>query len=427
MQHSYETYFPTDSEARDWRAAGARRWIALILFVSLVACVLGALVIPGALGFIVGQQQLEEQTHEAAIQHYNRGLGYLAENYPELAFAEFQIALKYDYTYEPARKKLLELQAKSNPAGRGLPAAQQEDRVAATLYAEARNLIAQKQWEDASRRLEQLRTLQADFRAAEVTALLYQAYVEGGKEAVASGHIETARERFDGALSVRNGDAQVQTFRDLAVLYLEGKQAVGYNWQTAIQKFTLLYQRDPNYADVKKQLADAHAQYGDVAAKTSPCLAAREYDSALALNQDAAVAQKRTQVMAQCKQVITSPPTPTATAAPGTESFAYKIAPAIETKSCVGAGDISGVVRDALGKPMANALVGYSTDGTNFATARTNANGQYQFALNKEPGTFTIAVLSADGKTPNPMQATAQYPGGNAIGCHIVIDWQRVQ
>jgi tetratricopeptide (TPR) repeat protein len=422
MQYSHETDLSAHDDARD---AGARRWIALLLFVSLIACVLGALVIPGALGFIVGQQQLEEQTHEAAIQHFNRGLGYLAENYPELAFAEFQIALKYDYTYEPARQKLLELQAKSNPAGRGTPAAHQEDLVAATLYNEARGLIAQKQWDDAILRLEQLRTLQANFRSAEVKSLLYQAYVEDGKEAVASGHIETARERFDGALAIGNGDPRIQTQRELAVLYLEGKQDAGYNWQTAIQKFTLLYQRDPNYADVKKQLADAHTQYGDIAAKTSPCLAVREYDGALALVQEAVVSQKRAQAMTQCKQVISSPPTPTATAAPGAESFAYKIA--TDNKSCVGVGDISGVVRDALGKPMANALVGYSNDGTNFTTARTSANGQYQVALNKEPGTFTLAVLSTDGKTPNPMSATVQYPGGNATGCHIVVDWQKVQ
>jgi hypothetical protein len=97
-------------------------------------------------------------------------------------------------------------------------------------------LVAQKDWDGAITRLEQLRTLRANYRTAEVADLLYQAYVGGGKAAVSMGQIELARGRFEAALAIRN-DPEIVRQRDLAVLYLDGQQAVGYNWQTAIQKF----------------------------------------------------------------------------------------------------------------------------------------------------------------------------------------------
>lgn len=438
--YSYDSEIEEQEEAATLAAdASVHLWINLALTITLVVCVLGALIVPGALGYIVGQQELRERTREAAIEHYNRGLGLLAENYPETAFAEFEIALQYDAAFAPAQKKLAELKSKTGAGGAN--PARQENQIAATLFDEASKSIAQKEWSDAITRLEQLRTLNANYRPAEVKALTYQAYVEGGKDAVKNGNIEIARERFESALTIGNGDLEVGKQRDLAMLYLEGKQAVGYNWQIAIQKFSAIYSREPNYHDTKKQLFDAHVQYGDIAARTSPCLAAREYDAALALFSDNQVLSKRTASMNQCKQAITSPPTPTvpatsvvtatipvtSTVVVPTESFAFKLSTATEKSCATGAGDLTGVVRDLLGRPMANALVGYFGDGVGTATARTNANGQYMFVLGKEPGTLNVAVFAADGKTPIPLIALVAYPGGHAPGCHILLDWQRVQ
>jgi tetratricopeptide (TPR) repeat protein len=398
--------------------------IPLFLLVALVVCVASALLVPGGLGAYVGYQQLQEQNHEAAIQHFNRGLGYLAENYPELAYAEFEIALKYDGAYEPAQQKSRELQA--TVGGRGTPGPQkEEDRVAVALYDEARRLIAQKQWSDAILRLEQLRTLKADYRVPEVSAMLFQAYLEGGKEAVALGQIELARGRFESALVLRSSDAEAQRHRDLAVLYLDAQQTVGYNWQVAVQKFSTLYQKDPNYDDVKSHLFEAHVQYGDQAAKQNAwCLAAREYEGALALANDGQLAQKRAQAMSLCKQAIVATPTPTVAAS--AENYVFKISTASD-KPCTGAGDISGVVRDALNRPIPNAMIAYSADGISTVSMRTNTNGQYQFILGKDTGLFHVVVLSADGKTPATLAADVQYPGGNNAGCHIVIDWQKLQ
>lgn len=440
-----QSYLSVNDQSESYEYSGhSRGWILLFLVIALVVCVLGSLLVPAGLGYIAGQQELQVQSHEAAIQHFNRGLSLLADNYPESAMAEFEIALKYDSGFEPAQQKLAGLQPK---IVNGTPQSNSEDQVAMTLFNEARNFVLQREWSDAITRLEQLRTLKADYRASDVKSLLYQAYVEGGRDAVRAGQIELARERFDGALLVSNGDPEVTKQRDLAVLYLEGKQAMGFNWQTAIQKFTALDSREPNFYDAKKQLFEAHWQYADIALKqNSPCLAAREYDSALALQQDASVSQKRTQAMNLCKQAITSPPTATpvitgtvTTIAPTTtttatntpmtvtENYAYKLATATDKQCNNGAGDISGTIRDAQGKPMVNVLIGYYIEANALTIARSNVNGQYLFLLGKEPALINVAMMTADAKSTIPLAAIVSYPGANSSGCHVILDWQKIQ
>ncbi len=415
----------TEDSPPEWQYHGARRGsfpIALFLLLSLIVCVTGAVAVPGGLGILVGYQQLQVENHENAIQHFQRGLGYLAENYPELAYTEFENALSYDSAYEPAQQKLRELQAKLG--GRGTPGPGQESLVASTLFDEAVNLISQKQWSDAINRLEQLKSLKADYRAQEVSDFLYQAYVEGGKEAAAAGQIELARERFDAALAIRGTSAEVQRQRDLAVLYLDGQQAVGYDWPTAIQKFSGLYQQDPNYDDVKKRLVDAYIQYGDLAARQNAwCLAQREYESALAITADATLSQKRGQASTLCRQAILATPTMATT---GTENYIWKISKAT-APPCEGNGDVSGFVRDALGRPIPGVSVAYEVEGLPRVTTRTDAYGQYKFIWGKDAGLFHVVVLGADGKTPAGIAANIQYPGGTNSGCHVIVDWHKVQ
>src|SRR5574341_626317 len=392
----------------EWQYRGSRRSsfpLVLFLLLSLIACVTGAVVVPGGLGVLVGYQQLQGENHENAIQHFQRGLGYLAESYPELAYAEFENALKYDSAYEPAQQKLRELQAQLG--GRGTPGPQQESLVASTLFDEAVNLISKKEWSDAINRLEQLKSLKADYRAQEVSDFLYQAYVEGGKEAAAAGQIELARERFDAALAIRGTSAEVQRQRDLAVLYLDGQQAVGYDWPTAIQKFSALYQQEPNYDDAKKRLVDAYIQYGDLAARQNACcLAQREYESALAIAPDATLSQKRGQALTLCRQAILATPTIVPS---GTEHYVWKISKATGLP-CDGNGDVSGFVRDALGRPIPGVIVAYDVEGLPRVTTRTDAYGQYKFIWGKDAGLFHVVVLGADGKTPAGIAANIQIP-----------------
>lgn len=407
--------------------------IPLFLLIALVVCIVGAISAPALAGIIVGFQQLQSENHENAIQHYQRGLGYLAENYPELAYSEFQVALKFDSDYIPAQQKLSEIQPKlanSKPSG-----SEDGNVIAVKLLDEAREFVAQKQWSDAITRLEQLKSLTTTYQPQLVNDLLFQALVESGKEAVAATQIELARERFDAALNLRKDD-QVQRQRDLAVLYLDGQQAIGYDYVTAIQKFSALYQQDPNYDDVKKRLTDAYDQYGDRAAKESAwCLAAREYEGALGITNDAQIAQKRTTAMNRCKQAFLPTPTalPTITALTtvtptlaAAETFVWRISTST-TQSCTGSGDIGGIARDTLGNPLVGFYVAYEGENINRITSRTDDSGRYRFSLGKDAALLHVFMLSGDGKTPAGLVANVQYPGGMNSGCHIVVDWQKVQ
>jgi tetratricopeptide (TPR) repeat protein len=425
-QEDYEPGYSDDAPTLPEPPARSRQfWIVVFLVLSLVACVLGSVLVPGGMGFLAGYRQLQAQNHELAIQHFNRGLGFMAENYPQLAYTEFEIAVKFDGGYGPAQDKLRELQA--TIGGQETPGAQPEDRVAATLFGDAGTLIAKQDWSDAITRLEQLRTVKPDYHTSDVNAMLYKAYVADGQQAVSAGQIELARERFDAALAIQNGDAVIVHQRDLAVLYLEGQQSAGFNWQTAINKFAALYLQDPTYYDVKQRLVDAYTQYGELAFRQNAwCLAVKEYDGALAISQGASLGDQRAQAMALCKQAISA--TPTTAPVAGTESF-LSSKPVVVDKPCDGNGDISGTVRDALARPMAGVEVevGYYADGIDLTPARTNDAGQYQLILGKDPGMLHVVVLSEDGKTPAGLAVDLDYVGGNNAGCHVLIDWQRVQ
>ncbi|MBI3914620.1 MAG: carboxypeptidase regulatory-like domain-containing protein [Chloroflexi bacterium] len=402
------------------RAAHGRGGIALFLIGALLVCVVGAVVVPAGAGALAGYQQLQQQNQENASLHYQRGLGYLAENYPELAYTEFELALKYDGALEPAQQKLDELNAFD---GRGKPGAADQN-VAPALFEQAKNFVAKKQWSDGIVRLEQLQTLSADYRTREVSDLLYQAYVEGGKEAVGLLQIELARERFDAALAINGKDAEIKRQRDLAQLYLEGQQYAGSNWQIAATKFAALYAQDANYADVKKRAVEAYLGYGDNAAKTGAwCLALREYEAAVAISNEPSVAQKRSQASAQCKQILASPPTPTLTAA---ENYSWKISTA-NIPACAGSGDLSGSVRDAAGKGISSVTIAYTTDAGARTTTTTNGSGAYQFALGKDAGVLHVSIVGADGKTPASAVVDVNYPGGVSANCRMVLEWQRSQ
>ncbi len=398
-------------------------WIAVFLFLSLLGCASAAVLVPGGLGFIAGYNELQAQNHENAIQHFQRGLGYLAENYPELAYTEFEVAVKYDPGYEPAHQKLREMQGTMPQAG--TPGPQEENRVAAALFDEASDLIGKKQWDDAINRLEQLRALNTGYRSQEASDLLFQAYVASGKAAVAASQIELGRERFEAALTIRPSDSETARQRDLAALYLDGQQAAGYKWDVAIGKFSDLYRQDPNYDDVKQRLVDAYVGYGDTAMKqNASCLAVREYDGALAIVKDAQISDKRSQAMAACRQAIVAPPTTVTT--PGTESYFPKIQK--DVKACTtGIGDVTGIVRDASGQPLPGVVVAYYADGIDRVATRTNATGQYQFIWGANPGIFHVIVIGGDGRTPAGSIADVDYPGGSKPGCHIIVDWQRMQ
>lgn len=394
-------------------------WLVLAAGIAIAFAVL----VPAAAGVYVGLRERADYLHQQAVEHYQRALAYESENYTELALAELALALKFDSTYQPAQIKLETLQGGNNPSATRVP---NDTAIAEQLFKRAQDSAAQKDWGSAIDSLEELRRARAEYRASEVKALLVQAYVNAAKQSVAAGQIEQARVRAEAALILEPAHADAKVLRDRATLYLNGARALDFDWQNAALSFQRLYELDPNFYDVKKQLLNALVNYGDLAAKQGAhCLASREYEKAVNLGADGAVASKLSAASASCKQAVTAPTaTPTLASAIGFFNAAGRRDP---TTACKGTGSVRGTVRDAQGNPLAGiAIQIYNDSGYRPAPVLSQPDGTYAIVLGKDPGLFHLALQNPDG-TPASAVLDVKYPGGNTSGCHGIVDWTRTE
>lgn len=416
-------------------------WAWLIVF-AIVGMAL-AFTIPFTLGVYYGNQDRQQYLAQQAVEHFQRALAYESETYNELAIAELNLALQYQPGYEPARKKLQELKAASLVKNQVEP---QDVAIAKQLYESAQAAAARGDWNDAIDLLEELRRVKNDFETEQVNAQLVTAYVDAGRQALAANDVELAKRRFDAALVLDQNHAEARTLADRALLYFHGVQAMGTDWINAVVSLEELYARDPNFADVKVKLRDAHIGYGQVAtAQGAFCIAARELNAALALGADATAQTQAAVANESCKQAILNPTptftptpeggvpipvtvTPNPNATPANIAGALLYTPQVRVRQnakCNGTGDIRGVVQDAQGNPLTNVGIKiYNDYGYLPPFARTDAAGEYEIVLGSDKGLFHLVVVDDFGSNASAV-LNVDYPGGNVQGCHIVVDWAR--
>ncbi|MBI4674697.1 MAG: hypothetical protein HY741_23885 [Chloroflexi bacterium] len=419
-------------------------WFVVLAIVGVAL----AFTIPFTLGVYFGNRDRQQFVERAALEHFQRALAYESETYDELAIAELNLALQYRPDYQPARQKLEQLKAARLVKNQIEP---QDVAIAKQLYDGAQAARARQDWNGAVDLLEELRRVKSDYRSAEVNALLVTAYVNAGKLALTANDVDLARRRFDAALAVDPNHAEARTLRDRALLYFHGVQAMGTDWANAVLTFQELYARDPNFADVKIKLRDAHIGYGDFANRQGAfCIAARELNAAVALGADAGVQAQAAAANASCKQAILNP-TPTATPTLEGGATALPIAvtpnpyatplPVVSVKGivytprvrvrqnaqCKGTGNIKGAVQDAQGKPLQNVGVKiYNDFGYLPPYARTDSAGEYEIVLGSDKGVFHLVVVDDFGSHASAI-LDVDYPGGNVQGCHITVDWTRTR
>jgi tetratricopeptide (TPR) repeat protein len=412
---AFQSYPEVDVKPR--ATAHWQLWLLLVILVSLAI----GLLTPTLLGIYLGGQQRADYLHGRAVEHYRQALAYEAEDYSELAIAELQIALKFDPTYTEASDKLRALQAGPGASGTPVP---NSVSVADQLFNGAQAAIAKQQWSDAIDYLEEIRRANPDYQATEINALLIQAYMNSGNQAVTAGQIEQAQARFDAVLALAPANAEAKSLRDRAQLYLSGTRAMDSNWHSAALDLNQLYQLDPNFYDVKQQLMNALVGYGDLASRQgASCIAAREYDQAVILGAGSAAATKLDEASASCKQAVLAP-TPTATP-PGAIGRFVAAGHVDTAATCQGAGGVTGTVRDAQGNALAGIMIRiYNDVDYNPPPVISDSDGRYQIALGKDAGLFHLVVVAPDG-TPASEVLDLKYPGGAASGCHGIVDWTR--
>ena len=295
-----------------WAFAGVTLMGALALASSLV------------LGIYQGQQQridsLQRQLvayqQELAAFHYRQGLAYLQAGQLDEAQAELEAALKLQPTHPDAAIALQKLQqarwaSTPTPTGTETPLPSPsaielgQDNSLKPLFEEATRAYQLGNWTEAIQLFETLRLYDLTYQREEVERMLLEAYRQRGATLIEQNRFEEALRMFDRALMLKPDAQDIKDQREMAALYINGLSYWRADWQQAIARFQKIYERDPNYRDVKQRLADAHAGYADLLGERGNwCAAAEQYEESLKFVDSETVRTSRDLAAEQCKAGI---------------------------------------------------------------------------------------------------------------------------
>ena len=307
-EHVAVSYDNAEDPSSVWAWARGLGTVMVLLFLIFVSV--------GGVGVYQGLQKRAALRQEAASEHYARGLAHMQAHQYELAIAEFEMALQLDPSVEGARARLVEVQRRPQPTPTPIPKPEEppEEPITDQLYAQALSCHENGDWEGTLAALEELRTIEPDYEAQEVAALLYDVFYQRGQALAAEDRLEEALRSFDQALTWRPDSEEAWGQRERLSLYLAGLGFWRADWARATETFAQLYALDDNYRDIADRLYKAHLAYGDCAAEESDwCLAEAQYAQALELQADPTVQEKEVEASERCTMAsAVSPIQPTA-------------------------------------------------------------------------------------------------------------------
>jgi tetratricopeptide (TPR) repeat protein len=297
--------------------------------VSMLVC-LGLLY--GGIALMAVRQGLTERAvniQSESEEHYEKGQEHLADNSIDLAIAEFQMALSINPNFTEARQALQEAQqvVQSKPS----PTSETRSAAAAEQLAEAQVQVDRENWAEAAEILSQVRDLDPDYEAEEVSELIYQANYELGLQLAVPNKLTDAVAAFERALAERPDDPEALAAYSKASLYLAGLTALEENQNLdAVEQFSQLYEEDATYLDVRRRLRQVHELAGDELAETGDwCLAEVQYEAANTLRFSEPLQAKLDESISRCEEedtlTQTANPTPRATAPAGREVVAAAV------------------------------------------------------------------------------------------------------
>lgn len=297
------------------RKSGCRWLLGLLVLGGVLVAVLVGLGIFSAYRGIQERERRQVVTSQnLAEQHYGRALQYLNRAEYERAIAELERTLTLNPGHPDALAKLEEARQGLNVVPTPLPTLDEDS--AAVVYEEAQKAYTQGDWLAAAAYLEQVVSIDEDYRFEETASLLFSSYYNSGVLLADEGRFEEAIQYFDKALSLRPDDANAEGQKYLAALYVTAQSFWQVDWGKVIENLQKIYEMQPDYKDVRRRLHDAHVNYGDYWAERNRwCEAEAEYAQALAFIPDLAETQ-REQAAELCENITTTI-TATLTITPG--------------------------------------------------------------------------------------------------------------
>jgi len=234
------------------------QFLALAVILLAGACLFS---LAGYFGLKQGVEKINQSLQQRSWEHYKRGEAYLKEGNIELAYAEFEEALRLYPQNEEALRKISELKPLLQQTIAATPQQQITENVLENAFQEAQKLYQEGKWEEAARTLENLHLLAPDYRKAAVIDMMSSAFYQAGLAKVQENELEIAIQYFEKALAFNPQDPKINEEKEKATLYLEAITFWGADWEKAIQALETIAQKYPDYKDAKAKLREARTEY----------------------------------------------------------------------------------------------------------------------------------------------------------------------
>ena len=378
------------------RDGGPKQGCGLSLTVLAIAtlCVV-AIAGLGVAGVYYGLADRAQAERQAAEEHYQKGLAHLDQERYELAVAEFELAAQLNPEHEEVTGALA--QARHELAVQPTPTPALQEETAQAYLRELCEAHAIQDWEKLFDLAERLIALDVTYHREEVDQMLFDAYYATGLQMVEGDRVKEAVRLFDQALTLQPGSAQVAEAKELARLYLEGMTWWNADWARTAENFGALYERAPDYKDVRRKTYEAYMNYGALLEKREQwCSAEEQYARALGIIATFSVAEKRHDAQLLCRGTRVASeeqPTPTAGEQPTKTPLGTFVGGVVEETEVDSSkmfirGRILG--KDERGIQGTRVRIG-AWDWR--AVAITDGNGQFSFDGLSNPVTYTLTLL----------------------------------
>jgi len=244
--------------------------------------------------FLLAAQDMDQGFYDRARQRLEYVIQ-LNPNYPGATDKLSQILLAINTTATPTLEP--ESTATATPDIRGV-----QDQ-----YNQAKQYVANSDWENAINTLLALRQADPNYQAVDVDGMLFLALRERGKKKTLNTDLEGGI--YDLTLASHFGplDTEAQALLNWSTLYITGASFWDIDWEQAVYYFQQVGPQMPNLMDGSKmtateRLRQALFEYGNSLAQQGQfCKAVTQYNQSLAIAPDAQVQQALGAVSKSCE------------------------------------------------------------------------------------------------------------------------------